>query len=184
MGLEAKGLVKSFWQRKVVDDVRALSFDTKFDGDILRAGQRDIYTFSLAQAKQVYFDSLTNNSNLTWTLTGPRGAVVSGRRFDQSDSGDALSLLDLAAGDYQLVVDLPGDATLSTYSFRLLDLSGPLVQTLTPGTPFQGQTLNPGNETEAAVQLRCNCGGELAVFLPGSVNRDSLVLASRLPQEE
>jgi hypothetical protein len=28
-----------------------------------------------------------------------------------------------------------------------------------------GTAANPGNETEAAVQLRCSCGGELAVFL-------------------
>jgi hypothetical protein len=47
-----------------------------------------------------------------------------------------------------------------------------------------GTAANPGNETEAAVQLRCSCGGELAVFLPGSVNRESLVVASRLTSEE
>jgi hypothetical protein len=47
-----------------------------------------------------------------------------------------------------------------------------------------GTAANPGNETEAAVQLRCNCGGELAVFLPGSVNRDSIVVMSRLGLEE
>ena len=47
-----------------------------------------------------------------------------------------------------------------------------------------GTAANPGNETEAAVQLRCSCGGEQAVFLPGSVNRDSIVVASRLALEE
>lgn len=47
-----------------------------------------------------------------------------------------------------------------------------------------GTSANPGNETEATVELRCNCGGELAVFLPGSVNRESLVVTCRLAAEE
>jgi hypothetical protein len=47
-----------------------------------------------------------------------------------------------------------------------------------------GTAANPGNETEATVQLRCQCGGELAVFLPGSVNRESIVVMSRLSLEE
>jgi hypothetical protein len=47
-----------------------------------------------------------------------------------------------------------------------------------------GTSANPGNETEATVQLRCQCGGELAVFLPGSVNRDSIVVMSRLSLED
>jgi hypothetical protein len=47
-----------------------------------------------------------------------------------------------------------------------------------------GTAANPGNETEAAIRLRCECGGELAVFLPGSVNRDSVVVEPRLVMEE
>jgi len=47
-----------------------------------------------------------------------------------------------------------------------------------------GTSANPGNETEATVQLRCQCGGELAVFLPGSVNRDSIVVMARLAVED
>ena len=47
-----------------------------------------------------------------------------------------------------------------------------------------GTSANPGNETEATVQLRCPCGGELAVFLPGSVNRQSIVVMARLALEE
>ena len=47
-----------------------------------------------------------------------------------------------------------------------------------------GTSANPGNETESTIQLRCQCGGELAVFLPGSVNRDSIIVMSRLGLEE
>jgi hypothetical protein len=47
-----------------------------------------------------------------------------------------------------------------------------------------GSAANPGNETETTMRLRCECGGELSVFLPGSVNRDSVVIEPRLVLEE
>jgi hypothetical protein len=52
------------------------------------------------------------------------------------------------------------------------------------GVEGHAQEANPGNETQAAVQLRGSCGGERAVFLPGRVNRESLVVAARLAGEE
>src|SRR3546814_15325854 len=70
------------------------------------------------------FDSLTPNSSLTWTLTGPEGAVVDARRFDQSDSSgfSGNPVLDLAPGDYVLTVDGAGDTT-AFYNFLLTDLA-------------------------------------------------------------
>ena len=47
-----------------------------------------------------------------------------------------------------------------------------------------GTSLNPGNETQAPAHLRCACGGDLVVLLPGSVNRDRLVLTPKLTAEE
>src|SRR4030095_9264068 len=55
-------------------------------GRIDHPGQRDFYTFTLASAKLLYFDSLTPNASLTWTLSGPRGTVVNARSFTASDS--------------------------------------------------------------------------------------------------
>src|SRR5262249_10355550 len=44
-------------------------------GRIDHPGQRDFYTFTLTDPKRVYFDSLTNDPGLTWSLTGPQGTV-------------------------------------------------------------------------------------------------------------
>ena len=43
-------------------------------------GEQDRYTFTLPGAAPLYFDSLTNNANLTWTLAGPAGTAVNNRR--------------------------------------------------------------------------------------------------------
>jgi hypothetical protein len=68
-------------------------------GSIAHVGQRDFYTFTLTGDGRYYFDSLTNNSNMNWTLTGPRGTVISARSMISSDSVDGFSLLSLVAGD-------------------------------------------------------------------------------------
>jgi len=73
--------------------------------------------------------------------------VVSSRDFSNSDatglSGNLL--MDLAAGDYTLIIDGVNDMT-GAYGFRLLDLSQSAVS-LTPGAPVSA-TLSPGNETD------------------------------------
>ncbi len=115
-------------------------------GNIDHAGQAVHYTFSLAQDNtRLYLDALTDSSNVRWTLDGPRGTLVSGRHFQQSDSVDGLSLLDLIAGDYTLTINGHQDFT-GEFRFRLLDLSQ--ATTLTPGTPVSGR-LSPANQTDA-----------------------------------
>ena len=49
--------------------------------------QRDQYTFTLADASLLYFDALTNDSSLTWSLVGPAGTVVSSLPFIGTDAG-------------------------------------------------------------------------------------------------
>jgi hypothetical protein len=44
-----------------------------------------------------------------------------------------------------------------------------------------GVSLNPGAETEGPIEFRCGCGGRLTAFVPGSVNREKLVV---VPKEE
>ena len=87
-----------------------------------------------------YFDALTNNGSLRWTLVGRGGTPVNNRTLTTGSD----ILLNLRAGDYTLTVDGIGDAT-GAYQFRLSDLA--LVPTLGVGTPQSG-TLNPGNETD------------------------------------
>ena len=68
--------------------------------------EQDRYTFSLAAPSLLYFDSLTNNANLRWSLTGPGGTPVSNRAFTGSDASGISGnpVLSLPAGAYTLTV--------------------------------------------------------------------------------
>ncbi|TAK52487.1 MAG: LEPR-XLL domain-containing protein, partial [Gammaproteobacteria bacterium] len=122
-------------------EVPALALNTTVSGTLATSTERDSYAFTLTETKRLYFDSLTSQGNLNWTLTGPQGPVVSSRWFDYSDSADGLSLLDLPPGDY--VLRVTGAAT--AYSFRLLELASATVYA--PGTP-EFRTLTPANSTD------------------------------------
>ncbi|MER9397477.1 LEPR-XLL domain-containing protein [Mesorhizobium sp. M0615] len=134
----------SFAVQKVEDTTAALAVGTTVDGTIGHAGQENRYTFDLAGAARLYFDSLTN-SNSSWSLIGPRGEEVSTRYFSSSDAASFSSdpMLDLSAGSYTLIVDGYGDET-GSYSFRLLDIA--TATPITSGTPVSG-TLSTGTET-------------------------------------
>ena len=68
-------------------------------GSIDVPGQTDRYTFTLADAKDIYFDSQTAHGNaINWSLSGPRGVEVPSRSFELSDASNlsgraALSLV-------------------------------------------------------------------------------------------
>jgi hypothetical protein len=119
-----------------------LSGDTLL-GAIALPGEQDTYTFTLADTTQLYFDALTNNGSLAWSLVGPSGAgapIVSNRGFTVSDGSNLSTVnpvLSLPAGVYTLVVDGHLSAT-GGYAFRLLDLAGATEVTATLGTPFGG----------------------------------------------
>src|SRR5262249_13168071 len=75
-------------------------------GNATASGQQDRYTFTLASQSLLYFDALTFNGSLNWTLAGPAGTAVNGRGFTGSDGpnlpGDPA--LSLPAGAYTLTV--------------------------------------------------------------------------------
>ena len=101
----------------------ALTIGTPVTGSLDVPGEVSIHTFSLADRQQIVFDSNTNNSNFVWTLEGPQGTVVDGRRFSSSDSSSLNNtVLDLPAGAYQLRVDGTGSAT-GPFGFNLLNLA-------------------------------------------------------------
>jgi len=113
----------SFNVVRVVDTTEAISIGTQVDGALTQPGQTNSFTFTLAEAGHFAFDSLTNNSQLLWTLTGPRGTEVLNRGFTSSD-GNSVSnpVLSLVGGAYTLTVTSV-NAAIGSYSFRLLDLS-------------------------------------------------------------
>src|SRR3546814_1503782 len=69
---------------------------------------RTRFTLTLTQPSRLLFDALSSNTNLHWTLTGPRGVEVDQRTIAYSDSVDLASslqpLMDLPAGDYVLTI--------------------------------------------------------------------------------
>src|SRR5258708_1110228 len=107
----------------VVDKSATLTLGTAVTGSIDTPGQASNYTFTVASQTRAYFDSLTNDSNLVWTLTGPSGTLISSRSFTNSDSYDQGSVeLDLAPGNYTLSVTRVNDST-GAFSFNLLDFA-------------------------------------------------------------
>ncbi|WP_442506615.1 hypothetical protein SH528x_005469 [Novipirellula sp. SH528] len=127
-------------------------------GDILLTGEQDSYTFTLGAASRLYFDSLSSEGNITWTLTGPAGIKVNSRYLenDYYDYGYE-SALSLIAGDYQLVIDGVGDAT-GAYSFKLSDFAS--ATALTSGVAVSGD-LNPATETDI-YSLAVNAGDKFS----------------------
>ncbi len=128
----------------VTDTTQALTLGSTINGN-LAPSQRDTYTFNLASNALLYFDALTDNGNLQWSLSGPPGTVVSSRSFGASDGqGISNPVLALPAGAYTLTVTGTG-RTAGDYSFRLSDLA--TAATLPLGTPVS-HTFDPNNSTD------------------------------------
>jgi YD repeat-containing protein len=127
----------------------ALTLGSTVSGQVGSAGEQERYTFTLTAAANLYFDSLTNDGNLLWTLTGPAGTAGTDRSFAASDgisNPSLLGLWNLPAGNYTLTVHAGLlSAATGSYQFRLLDLGA--ATALTPGTPVTA-TLNPANATD------------------------------------
>ena len=130
--------------------VSPLVLGSTVSGTIATAGAIERYQFTLAQATTALFDSLTNNSNFNWTLTGPNGTVVAGRSFGSSDTVDLGSspALRLAAGTYTLSVS-GSSGTTGAFNFKLDDLAAATALTFTAGAAAVSGSLDPANETLA-----------------------------------
>ena len=131
----------SFNAQKVTNTTAALTLGSQVSGSITQAGQQSSYTFSLANAGKLYFDSLTNDSSLTWTLVGPRGTEVSQVTFLVSGNLTSSNpVFNVIAGNYTLTIAGSGDHT-GSYTFILSDLAS--ATAITPGVAVSG-TLTPG----------------------------------------
>ncbi len=114
-------------------------------GTISVPGETDGYTFNVPTAARYYFDALTNNSRLQWSLAGPAGTLVTDRAFTSSDSQNISDpVLNLVPGDYTLRLGGTGDAT-GAYAFRFINLAEATL--LSPGSAVTN-TLAPANETD------------------------------------
>ncbi len=113
----------SFTVFPVAPTVTPLVLGQTTAGRLETPGATNEYAFTLGQPTTLLFDSLVNRGDLTWTLTGPAGDIVSRRAFNVSDGpgigGD--TSLRLAAGTYKVGVSGAG-AAVGAYGFRLFDL--------------------------------------------------------------
>ncbi|KQP49886.1 CARDB domain-containing protein [Pseudorhodoferax sp. Leaf274] len=105
-----------------------------------------VYTFTLAQPRRIYIDTLTPSTNNAyyklWNLSSAAGTVAE-RWAHDTDGPNQRSYYDLPAGDYAFSVRTPYDWALTPFAFKLIDIDT-VAQTLTPGTAVSG-TLAPAN---------------------------------------
>ena len=154
----------SFNVAPITDPTQTLTLGGLVASSLAAPGELDHYTFNLAANALLYFDSLTNNSALQWSLSGPSGAAVNNSSFASSDGifGPNNPALALPAGNCTLTVSATGQTT-GAYAFRLSNLSA--ATSLTPGTPVSG-TLNPANSTNL-YQFPANAGDQFAFMRLG-----------------
>jgi hypothetical protein len=64
----------------------ALALGQGVNAAISQAGETDVYTFTLGQDAQIYFDAQTLDDNLRYTLSGPFGTIVNNQKFSALES--------------------------------------------------------------------------------------------------
>lgn len=126
------------------DVAQPLTLDRDVTGAIARPGERQIYDFTLAAPTTLFFDSLTNRSDLRWTLEGPEGVL---RQAGLNNDSSGSDLHPVAPGDYRLIVEGTGAAT-GDYRFRLMDLAA--AERIAGGQHVAG-VLDPGSRARAYV---------------------------------
>ena len=108
-------------------------------GNLATATQVLRYQFTLSSPTDLYLDSLSSASGITWSLQGPSGVVLSDHSLE---SGDIL-LPNMLAGSYEISVK----GAVGGFQFRLLDLASATI--LTPGTTVTDSLLVGGREADA-----------------------------------
>lgn len=137
------------------------------NGAISTPGEKDQYQFTVEDTRRVVFDSLTNRSDLNWTLEGPAGQLTS-RSFNATDYNAYSSpAFELKPGKYMITVDGQGDAT-GDYSLRIVDADA--AADMTPGVNLTG-TLDGGNKS--AIYRFTATAGDKFYFKGGSVSGGS-----------
>lgn len=156
----------------------AFAAPTTTNGQISEPGERDRFSFRLDAERSFYFDALTQDTQLQWSLSGPRGTVVERRGFNNSDSiriSASNVLLPLVPGDYTLTVQA-GAGETPAYGFRWVDLAE--ATPLTPGTTIT-HVLTPatatalyqfpataGDQVRFNLVARSNFNGRIRLFSP------------------
>lgn len=129
----------------VSDPTKALPLNSQVSDSLNIPSQVKNYTFNLTTPTALYFASLTNDNNLVWTLSGPKGVVQSiGFGWGSANLvGDMRSVGLMPAGNYTLTVSGNGPY-IAPYQFNLMTL--PSATAVALGSVVSG-SLNPTNAT-------------------------------------
>jgi subtilase family serine protease len=122
------------------DKSEALTLGAVTQGSIDTAGQTVFFQFDIANPSIFAFDSLSNRSDLSWTLTGPYGNIFTDIPLNTADAGNRLALWRLDPGRYKVGVK-GASGGKGAFAFKLTDalqeplysLGSALSATLTPG---------------------------------------------------
>src|SRR3546814_605809 len=122
----------------------ALATNVGVTTTIARPTEVNRFTLTVDAPTRVYFDSLTADTNMSWSL-GRFGNEIAGASFYYSDGAENAGerVIDLQPGTYDLSVSGNGFYT-GTATFRLVDVA--TAAALIPGQPAAG-SLDPSNET-------------------------------------
>lgn len=135
-------------------------------GEIGVPGEKDVYEFTAQDSHRIVFDSLTDRSDLNWTLEGPTGELAH-RGFGTTDYAAASPAFELTPGTYRITIDGQQDAT-GAYALRVIDAEA--AADMTPGVEVIG-TLDGGNDT-AVYRFTAN-GGDRFFFKAGTLQSAS-----------
>src|SRR3569623_1172410 len=78
------------------------------NGTLDKPGQQNTYQFTVQDTHRVVLDSLSNRSDIRWTLTGPSEEIASS--LFSSDTGGNVPAFDLPPGTYTLTISGIDDA--------------------------------------------------------------------------
>jgi hypothetical protein len=147
----------------------ALTLGDVVSGEIGVVYETDRYSFTLDESSLLYFDSLTNDASLTWSLEVNQRQIVDSRRFDFSDSsGFNNPVLNLQPGEYTLSVT---SSQAEPYSFRLFDLRDAI--SIETDSPFSG-AFDPPKATNA-YRFNATAGQPLYLDVIDTSNASSAV---------
>ena len=117
-----------------------LTLNDLISGSLPTAGSERHYTFNLSAAKNLYFDSLSSQADVRWSLEGPAGMLAERLTFDDFGRRPFWAAV---PGSYLLTISGQGDAT-GDFAFRLLDQAA--ATAITPGSPVS-VLLEPSSST-------------------------------------
>ncbi|MGX9354807.1 LamG-like jellyroll fold domain-containing protein [Roseobacteraceae bacterium S113] len=115
-------------------------------GEIELPGEVDLYTFELVESRDIVFDALSDNTNMTFALEGAAGQIVDEVTFRNADGQNGARIISLDAGTYTVSIDGVGDAQ-GNYEFRLLNLDN--AAQIDIDSTVNGVLESSGRETDA-----------------------------------